>query len=368
MYVGARKNSQSLRASCVASQMADWHNTLSKIFSLGSGWPRWARYASTIAIVLATGWIWLQLDIDQPYLLFFPAIFFCAAAFDRGSGFVATLLSALFAARQLLAPLNTAVRTRDEIQLALFVIIGLAVAWLVEALRTRIIELSKEKEVSERLAQERKVLLDELAHRTRNDLANVVTLLRRQARQTSADAKESLNAAADRVQTIARVHRRLEVSGERVVVNSKQYLEELCDDLRTTRLASGLIQLDCQVECHSIGVEKAVPLGLIVNELVTNAAKHAFEGKSYGRIAVSFSEVGDSYYLQVSDDGIGYDTSSGSAGLGHGLLNLLASQLGSTLKTHADSRGTTASVGILKHVGPSRLRTLSPSANELVAK
>ena len=152
------------------------------------------------------------------------------------------------------------------------------------------------------------------------------------------------------------------MSGERVIVNSKQYLEELCDDLRATRLASGLIQLDCQVESHSIGVEKAVPLGLIVNELVTNAAKHAFQEKSHGRIAVSFSEVGDSYYLQVSDDGIGYDTSSVSAGLGHGLLKLLASQLGSSLKTHADSRGTTASVGILKHVGPVRLRTLSPSA------
>jgi two-component sensor histidine kinase len=104
---------------------------------------------------------------------------------------------------------------------------------------------------------------------------------------------------------------------------------------------------------------------LIVNELVTNAAKHAFEGKSHGRIAVSFTKVGDSYYLQVSDDGIGYDTSSVSAGLGHGLLKLLASQLGSGLKTHVDSRGTTASVGILKCVGPLRIRTLSPTAIEV---
>jgi two-component sensor histidine kinase len=343
--------------------MADWHNKLPKIFNVGSGWPRWARYASTTAIVLATGWIWLQLDVDQPYLFFFPAIFFCAATFDRGSGFVATLLSALIAARQLLAPLNPAVRTQDEIRLSLFVVIGLAVAWLVEALRTRMIELSKEKEVSERLAQERKVLLDELAHRTRNDLASVVSLLRLQARQTSAEATESLNAAADRVQTIARVHRRLEVSGERVVVNSKQYLEELCDDLRTTRLASEVIQLSCQVESHSIGLEKAALLGLIVNELVTNAAKHAFEGKSRGRIAVSFTEAGASYYLQVSDDGIGYDTSSASAGLGHGLISLLASQLGSNLKTHADSQGTTVSVAIAKHVGPARLRIHSPSSD-----
>ena len=337
--------------------MADWHNTLSKISNVGSGWPRWARYACTIAIVSATGWVWLQLDINPPYLLFFPAIFFCAAAFDRGSGFLATLLSALIAAHQLLVPLNPAVRTQDEVGLALFVIIGFPVAWLVEALRTRIVELSKEKELSERLAQERKVLLDELAHRTRNDLANVVTLLRLQANGASAEARESLNDAADRVQTIARLHRRLEVRGERVVVNSKHYLEELCDDLRTTRLAGELIQLDCQVESHSIGVEKAVPLGLIVNELVTNAAKHAFRDKSHGRIAVSFSELGDSYLLQVSDDGNGYDPSSVSAGLGHGLLKLLANQLGSNLKTNSSSIGTSAVVNILKWVGPVRART-----------
>ena len=100
----------------------------------------------------------------------------------------------------------------------------------------------------------------------------------------------------------------------------------------TTRLAGGLIQLDCEAESHSIGVEKAVPLGLIVNELVTNAAKHAFWDKGYGRIAVSFSELGNSYRLQVSDDGIGYDPNGRSAGLGQGLLKLLASQLGSNLK------------------------------------
>ena len=345
--------------------MPDWHNAISKLY-IGSGWPRWARYACTTAIVLATGWICLQLDIDPPYLLFFPAIFFCAAAFDRGSGFLATLLSVLFAAYQLVAPLNPAVRTQDEIQLALFVVIGLAVAWLVEALRARIIELSKEKELSESLAQDRQVLMDELAHRTRNDLANVVTLLRLQAKEASAEARESLNAAADRVQTIAKVHRRLEVNDERVVVNSKHYLEELCDDLRTTRLAGGLIQLDCQVESHSIGVEKAVPLGLIVNELVTNAAKHAFRDKGYGRIAVSFSELGNSYRLQVSDDGIGYDPNGRSAGLGQGLLKLLASQLGSNLKTDSTSMGTIASVDILKRVGSVKARTATRNVTFLV--
>jgi len=340
----------------VAAQMAEWHDTLFKVYSLGSGWPRWARYLCAAAIVLAISWIWLQLNIDRPYLLFFPAIFFCSAAFDRGSGFLATLLSALFAGQQLLDPNYSSVRTEDEIELALFVVLGFAVAWLVEALRTRVIELSKQKELSETLAQDRKVLMDELSHRTRNDLANVVTLLRLQANQGSDEAKESLNAAADRVQTIARVHRRLEVSDERVVVNSKHYLEDLCEDIRKTRLSDGPIQLDCAIASHSIGVEKAVPLGLIVNELVTNAAKHAFPGKAHGRIAVAFFEVGDCYRLRVSDDGNGYDPSCGSSGLGQGLLKLLAAQLGSGLKTASDAAGTVTSVDIPKRSGAVRQR------------
>ena len=56
MNVGTRKYSQSLTAPCVAAQMADWHNTLSKISSVGSGWPTLGQIAST-AIILATGWI-----------------------------------------------------------------------------------------------------------------------------------------------------------------------------------------------------------------------------------------------------------------------------------------------------------------------
>jgi two-component sensor histidine kinase len=181
-----------------------------------------------------------------------------------------------------------------------------------------------------------------------------VTLLRLQGSQASAEAKESLNAAADRVQSIARVHRRLEVSDERVVVNSKHYLEDLCEDLRKTRLSDGPIKLDCVVASHSIGVEKAVPLGLIVNELVTNAAKHAFLGKAHGRIAVSFFEVGDCYQLRVSDDGNGYDPMCGSSGLGQGLLKLLATQLGSGLKTASDATGTVTSVDIPKRSGAVR--------------
>src|SRR5690606_23449864 len=97
-----------------------------------------------------------------------------------------------------------------------------------------------------------------------------------QSRSAEEDTREALVSAADRVQTIARVHRRLELHGERVVVDTKSYISELCADLRLSRLAMRPIALECDAERHSISLEKAVPLGLIINESITNAAKHAF--------------------------------------------------------------------------------------------
>lgn len=132
----------------------------------------------------------------------------------------------------------------------------------------------------------------ELSHRTRNDFANVVTLLNLQSRSANAEAKEALVSAAERVQTIARVHRRLELPDDHVVVDTKSYIGELCADLRLSRLAMP-IAIECHAESHSISLEKAVPLGLIINESVTNATKHAFPDQRQGSIAMNFQRAGE---------------------------------------------------------------------------
>lgn len=160
-----------------------------------------------------------------------------------------------------------------------------------------------------------------------------------EARRASPEAREVLETAADRVQAVARVHRHLELRREIVVVDSKLYISELCDDLRLSRLTSGSVSLDSVAESHPLGIEKAVPLGLIVNESVTNAAKHAFPDDRPGKISVRFDRLGDVYHLTIRDNGRGRNDAA-SEGSGSRLVLLLAAQLDGTVDTQSSPEGT----------------------------
>lgn len=318
--------------------------------SVTATWPTWLRYGIAVLFVCAVGFIWSHFEFGRPFLLFFPAVILCGLFLNRGSGFIATIVAAVFSAVYLLPPLQSLeiASNSDRITFVIFVVICFVIAALVEALRMRIGELHAEKARSESLAAERQLLIEELSHRTRNDLASIVTLLNIQASNGPADARAGFQAAAERVRTIARAHRRLEVSGERVVVDSRFFLNELCGDIQLVRLSERPISLEVGVESHRISIDKAVPLGLIVNELVTNAAKHAFPNNRSGRITISFSRRGPSYALVVEDDGIGIPEGV-EQGLGTRLLTLLASQLGSRfdIGPGTGGRGTRAAVEIL---------------------
>ena len=165
----------------------------------------WIRYPITIVLVLLTGWAWqtfFSAAGDYPFLIFFPVIFACAALFDRGNGFVAAILSAIYAEYFILQPTHSFAVSRASDVFALV---------LLEALHAKIEKSAKEHDRSQQLAQDRQVLIEELAHRTRNDLANIATLLNIEARSASPEAREVLQTASDRVQAVARVHRHLEL-------------------------------------------------------------------------------------------------------------------------------------------------------------
>jgi two-component sensor histidine kinase len=298
--------------------------------------PVLIRYSVTIVVVVFVVWLWLYWggqDQRHPFLIFFLIIFACGAFLDRGNGFLATWLSAGLIDYYMIAPYHTLdiANPSDQIALILFVVIGMIIAAVVEALHVGLVELAVEHELARKAVSDREILLEELSHRTRNDLANVITLLNLQARTADAGAREALASAADRVQTIARVHRRLQIYNDRVVVDTKSYINELCNDLRLSRLASRPIALECHAESHSVSLEKAVPLGLIINESVTNATKHAFPDERPGIITVRFAREGSYYNLTVADNGIGTPQAPTGGGTGSRLMQMLAAQLGSKI-------------------------------------
>lgn len=337
--------------------MQGWISTVHRAALASRTIPVPLRYLITVALVAVVVWAQLNWGEDAgnryPFLAFFPVIFIAGTFLDRGNGFFATVLSALVVSYFFLHPRYwlESFNPSDQAALLLFVAIGFAISSVVEALHNGLVFLAIEhKRVSEAV-RDRDVLLNELSHRTRNDFANVVTLLNLQSRSANPEAREALTSAAERVQTIARVHRRLELRDEHVVVDTKSYLSELCADLRLSRLAMRPIAIECQAESHSISLEKAVPLGLIINESVTNAAKHAFPDQRQGSIVVHFQRAGEVYKLVIVDDGVGRSgasaaAQSSTAGIGNRLMGMLAAQLGSQLEVEDRSPGTAIIVTI----------------------
>ena len=238
---------------------------------------------------------------SQPFSVAPPSL-------DRGNGFLATGLSAFACAYYFLPPARSLAiaSNEDTFALILFFAIGMAMAFVIEALHVGLVELAAEHERVRSAVKDREVLLEELSHRTRNDFANVATLLSLQSRSAKPRRfKRPSTQRQNAFTTIARVHRRLELLNNAVVVDAKSYIGELCADLRSSRLAMRPIAIECDAESHALSLDKAVPLGLIVNESVTNAAKHAFPDDRAGIIQVTFERSGSDYRLTISDNGVG---------------------------------------------------------------
>jgi hypothetical protein len=177
--------------------------------------PTWARYSITTVLVALAAWAKLAGEFGRyPFLLFFPVTIRSGVVFGRGTSFFATLLSATFAGYYFLSPERTlrVEQVQDVVALVLFTAIGIATAVLIEALHRAYVELAEAHERLNTTASDRAVLLRELSHRMRNDLAAVASLLSMQAKGLDDPAcKAALVAAGGRIQVLARVHQRLTI-------------------------------------------------------------------------------------------------------------------------------------------------------------
>lgn len=205
---------------------------------------------------------------------------------------------------------------------------------------------SARRAASERAAklEERELLFRELNHRVNNNFAMVASLLQLQAtRAQDAGAKAALAGALNRVMSISQAHRNLYAAGRDMArVDMAVYLHDLCRNLAEALFLGEIVQLECDAFPASMERDRAVAIGLAVNELVTNAAKHAFTETTGGRIEVSFQPEGAGWRLMVKDDGKGLpsDFHEKRNGLGRGLVEAFARQAGGTLSISEGSGAT----------------------------
>ncbi len=201
---------------------------------------------------------------------------------------------------------------------------------------TRDIDARKAAETSLKAADAQKqVLLYDINHRIKNHLQSIVGLMSvasRRARDLG-EAQTALSAAGRRLAVLGQVYNRLQVNDGHPVVDTRSFIDELCADLRATLVDTRPIRFDVAAVAVEFESNRAVTLGLIVNELVQNALKYAFPDGRAGVIAVTLAREGETLVLTVADDGIGIDEGAEPVGTGMGqrLIGALVQQLGGVL-------------------------------------
>ena len=186
---------------------------------------------------------------------------------------------------------------------------------------------------------------DELNHRVKNNLAMVAGLLELQARGSKGQVRDHLVKAAARVQSIAEVHDALSRGAGADSIDFGAYLQDLCASLRRSLAIEDRIALRVETEPEILAVDTAISLGMVVNELVTNAAKYAYPEGAAGEIVVGFVRAEDQLLLTVRDDGRGLPSEPGPGGLGMRLVGSLLDKLGGELRLQ-EGRGAGFEISI----------------------
>ncbi|MET3827384.1 PAS domain S-box-containing protein [Sphingomonas sp. PvP055] len=194
---------------------------------------------------------------------------------------------------------------------------------------------------------QRDLLLQEVYHRVKNNMQMVDSfLVLQKAALTDPVAKNALTSLRKRVHALGLVHHQLMQSGNLTTFDIAPFLRELADNILDGS-ASHDVGISVHADTLDVGLDFAIPLALLVTELVTNALKHAFPG-GQGHIDVQLSRNADgSFALVVSDTGIGYTNALGpsAGGLGTKIITALVRQLRATMTMHSE-HGTRVAIHI----------------------
>ncbi len=199
--------------------------------------------------------------------------------------------------------------------------------------------LSAEEELrasNERLA----ALVLEANHRVANSLQIVSSFIQIQANAvTTPEARTALKDTRQRVQTISRLHRRLYTSDDIQTVELKEYLATVLSDIEdawSTELAPRAIRFSA--ETLRLPTDQAVSVGVVVNELVSNACKYAYREDQPGEIRVSMTRGADAFHVAIEDDGVGFSggTAPKGTGVGTKLVDAMARSLSATVSYTTD--------------------------------
>lgn len=201
--------------------------------------------------------------------------------------------------------------------------------------------VEKDKLLVQNALKEKEILLSELQHRVKNNLAVIIGLLNMQKEiATEEESKQFMTEIKGRVISISMVHDKLLGGGSFSEISLSDYINDLTKEILSGYSTYKGIKLDIEVQDINMDLSKAVPLGLIINEVLTNSFKHAFNDTIiHPLISLKIAKTAKGIEVSIFDNGAGFKMPTNKNSLGLGLIKALSEQLDAEL-TITGSNGT----------------------------
>lgn len=205
-------------------------------------------------------------------------------------------------------------------------------------------QIAQQNVLIQKSLSEKETLMKEIHHRVKNNLQMVSSLLTLQSDYIQDNvALDALASGRSRVRSMALIHQKLYLDEQvATAVNARDYLEKLIEEVTESLQAPGQqVQRIIDVADVELDIDLMIPLGLITNELITNAMKYAFAKQESGLLSISFQPVGKNYRLAVADNGCGFQVEANHGdSFGNHLVNTLADQLEAKVNIQSGPKGT----------------------------
>jgi len=210
-------------------------------------------------------------------------------------------------------------------------------------------ELASQKVLLEKTVGEKNVLLKETHHRVKNSFQMVSSLLYLQGENVEdEEAKAAIKEAENRVRSMVLIHHKLYNKDQLVGIDTKEYIEDLTKDIFASHFdQTQHLEYALELESIILNVDTITPLGLILNELIINVFKHAFDQDATGLLKIEFQKKYESLLLTVTDNGNGFSEEKKEYSFGLKLIRALARKFEGQFKIHSTvGKGTTATLQI----------------------
>jgi len=195
-------------------------------------------------------------------------------------------------------------------------------------------ELELQNQIIQRKSDENAILIKEIHHRVKNNLQIIISLLRMHRDEVSSpEAQKDFDEAINRILSMALLHQQMYKEKELSRFNLEEYISILVHDIiESYKSTDQVIETEITVQNAALKLESIVPLGLLINELVSNSLKHAFAGQSKGKLTLILKRMENGFSMNYLDNGTWVDSELMNRGFGSELVEMLAEQLNGELK------------------------------------